>query len=121
MVNFFLIVLFVSMLTLRKSLHAALVALCAMFAKWHGNYLLHLIKDVGAGRFLLGDIVAKINGWLTAVPVNGRVIPVADENAGWDWSVRLGFGYHDSVAKHEHAPHHRRCPRADWPRGFVNA
>jgi hypothetical protein len=53
-----------------------------VLVKWHDNYLLHLVKDVRAGEFLIGNNVGKINGWVPASAVVGKVIAVSDEGSG---------------------------------------
>jgi hypothetical protein len=49
-----------------------------VFVEWQGNYLLHLIKEVKDGQVLIGNNVGKINGWVAANAVKGRVIEVPD-------------------------------------------
>lgn len=46
---------------------------------WKGNYLLHLIKEVAADQFLIGNNLGKINGWVARDAVIGRVVDVVDE------------------------------------------
>ena len=53
-----------------------------VFVKWHDNYLLHLVKEVREGEFLIGNNVGKVNGWVPATAVVGKVIAVSDESAG---------------------------------------
>ena len=53
-----------------------------VFVKWHGNYLLHLVRDAREGEFLIGNNVGKVNGWVPSSAVVGKVIAVADETAG---------------------------------------
>lgn len=53
-----------------------------VFVKWHDNYLLHLVKDARDGEILIGNNVGKVNGWVPASAVVGKVIAVADESAG---------------------------------------
>ena len=50
-----------------------------VFVKWQGNYLLHLIKDIREGEFLIGNNVGKINGWVPAAAVKGKVIAISEE------------------------------------------
>jgi hypothetical protein len=50
-----------------------------VFVKWHDNYLLHLVKDVRPGELLIGNNVGKVNGWVPASAVVGKVVAVGDE------------------------------------------
>lgn len=45
---------------------------------WKGNYLLHLIKEVTADQFLIGNNLGKINGWVSRDTVIGKVVEVTD-------------------------------------------
>src|SRR5436190_23596390 len=45
---------------------------------WKGNYLLHLVKEFNGDQFLIGNNVGKINGWVAADAIRGKVIAVAD-------------------------------------------
>jgi hypothetical protein len=47
---------------------------------WKGNYLLHLIKEIKDGRFLIGNNVGKINGWVENKAIKGKVIEVFSES-----------------------------------------
>lgn len=49
-----------------------------VFVEWKGNYLLHLIKEIRDDQFLIGNNIGKINGWVAASAIKGRVIDVAD-------------------------------------------
>jgi hypothetical protein len=49
-----------------------------VFVRWHDNYLLHLVKEVKDGQFLIGNNVGKTNGWVPASAVIGKVVAVAD-------------------------------------------
>ena len=53
-----------------------------VFVKWHDNYLLHLVKDVREGELLIGNNVGKVNGWVPASAVVGKVVAVRDDSAG---------------------------------------
>jgi hypothetical protein len=50
-----------------------------VLVQWHGNYLLHLIKKVKDGQLLIGNNLGKINGWVPATAVVGKVVDVRDE------------------------------------------
>jgi hypothetical protein len=45
---------------------------------WKGNFLLHLVKEVGDGQLLIGNNLGKVNGWVPASAVLGRVIAVEE-------------------------------------------
>ena len=45
--------------------------------RWHDNYLLHLVKGVRAGHFLIGSS-AGTQGCVPMASVIGKVIAVAD-------------------------------------------
>ena len=49
-----------------------------VFVQWKGNYLLHLVKEIEGERFLIGNNVGKINGWVQAAAVRGKVVAVED-------------------------------------------
>ncbi len=45
---------------------------------WRGRYFLHLVKEVKHGRLLIGNNLGKVNGWVEASAVLGRVIAVGE-------------------------------------------
>ena len=47
-----------------------------MLVKWRGNYLLHLVKEVQGDQLLIGNNLGKVNGWVPASAVVGKVIAV---------------------------------------------
>ncbi len=47
-----------------------------VLVEWRGNFLLHLVKEVKDGQLLIGNNVGKINGWVAASAVVGKVIAV---------------------------------------------
>lgn len=49
-----------------------------VLVQWQGNYLLHLVKEIKDGQFLIGNNVGKINGWVPARAVKGKVVAVSD-------------------------------------------
>ena len=49
-----------------------------VFVEWKGNYLLHLVREVKDDQFLIGNNLGKINGWVAASAVRGKVIAVAE-------------------------------------------
>lgn len=48
----------------------------AVLDAWKGGFLLHLVKEVRHGRWLIGNNLGRINGWADASSVLGRVIAV---------------------------------------------
>jgi hypothetical protein len=51
----------------------------AVFVRWKRNYLLHLVKDIAEERYLIGNNVGKINGWVKREDVLGIVTKVHDD------------------------------------------
>lgn len=49
-----------------------------VFIRWKGNYILHIVKDVGDDGFLIGNNIGKINGWADHTDVLGVVTAVED-------------------------------------------
>jgi len=49
-----------------------------VLVEWRGNFLLHLVKEIQADQLLIGNNLGKINGWVAASAVIGKVIDVAD-------------------------------------------
>jgi len=45
---------------------------------WKGGFLLHLVKEVKDGRLLIGNNLGKVNGWVDAEAVLGRVTGVGE-------------------------------------------
>ena len=45
---------------------------------WRSGFLVHLVKEVKDDRLLIGNNIGKINGWVAASDVLGRVISVED-------------------------------------------
>ena len=45
----------------------------AVLVRWRGGFLLHLVKRVERDRFLIGNNVGRINGWVSADAVLARV------------------------------------------------
>lgn len=43
---------------------------------WHDNYLLHLVKEIRGEQILIGNNLGKLNGWVAAAAVIGRVVAV---------------------------------------------
>src|SRR4051794_6011925 len=44
---------------------------------WKGNYLLHLVKQIAGAQFLIGNNVGKVNGWVSADAIRGKVVATA--------------------------------------------
>lgn len=49
-----------------------------VFLRWKGNYLLHIVKEIGEEGFLIGNNLGKINGWAAREDILGRVTAVED-------------------------------------------
>jgi hypothetical protein len=49
-----------------------------VLVEWRGNFLLHIVKEVREDQLLIGNNVGKINGWVSATAVIGKVIAVED-------------------------------------------
>ncbi len=47
-----------------------------VLVEWRGNFLLHLVKEVKDGQLLIGNNLGKINGWVAASAVVGKVAAV---------------------------------------------
>jgi hypothetical protein len=45
----------------------------AVLVRWRGGFLLHLVKRIEGGRFLIGNNVGRINGWVAADAVLAKV------------------------------------------------
>ncbi len=51
----------------------------AVFVKWGEKYLLHLVTAIREDQIEIGNSLGKVNGWVPASAVLGRVIAVRDE------------------------------------------
>jgi hypothetical protein len=47
-----------------------------ILVRWRGNYLLHLVREIRGDEFLIGNNLGKINGWVGAADIRGRVVVV---------------------------------------------
>ncbi|WP_020470379.1 hypothetical protein [Zavarzinella formosa] len=47
-----------------------------VLVEWHGNFLLHLVKEIRDGQALIGNNIGKTNGWVSIEAIVGRVIAV---------------------------------------------
>jgi hypothetical protein len=45
---------------------------------WKGNHLLHLVKEIRGDQILIGNNLGKINGWVSAAAVVGKVVAVGE-------------------------------------------
>jgi hypothetical protein len=45
---------------------------------WKGNYLLHLVKEIKEGEFLIGNNVGMTNGWVARDALCALVTEVGD-------------------------------------------
>jgi len=50
-----------------------------VLVQWRGNYVLHLVKEIDGDQLLIGNNLGKINGWVSASAVRGKVVAVATE------------------------------------------
>lgn len=48
----------------------------AVFVRWKDNYLLHLIRQVDGDQYLIGNNLGRINGWVPARDVLGKVTAI---------------------------------------------
>jgi len=51
-----------------------------VLVRWQGNYLLHLVKEIQEGRFLIGNNVGKTNGWVEGDSIVAKVVAVGDSS-----------------------------------------
>jgi hypothetical protein len=49
-----------------------------VLVEWRGNFLLHLVKEVQGDQLLIGNNLGKVNGWVPAEAVIGKVIAIGD-------------------------------------------
>jgi hypothetical protein len=49
-----------------------------VLVEWRGNYLLHLVKEVNGDQLLIGNNLGKVNGWVKASAVVGKVVAVGE-------------------------------------------
>jgi hypothetical protein len=49
-----------------------------VLVEWRGNFLLHLVKEIQGERLLIGNNLGKVNGWVLASAVIGKVVSVVD-------------------------------------------
>ncbi len=49
-----------------------------VLVEWKGNYLLHLVKEVRGDQILIGNTLGKVNGWVAASAVVGRVVGIGE-------------------------------------------
>src|SRR5262245_36834120 len=49
-----------------------------VLVEWRGNFLLHLVKELQGDQLLIGNNLGKVNGWVPASAVVGKVIAVGD-------------------------------------------
>ena len=48
----------------------------AVFIKWKGNFILHLVKEITPAQLLIGNNLGKINGWIDKDAVIAKVTEV---------------------------------------------
>jgi hypothetical protein len=49
-----------------------------VLVEWRGNFLLHLVREVQGDQLLIGNNIGKVNGWVPASAVVGKVVAVRD-------------------------------------------
>ncbi len=74
----------------------------AVFVEWRNNYLLHLVTAIKDSQIQIGNNLGKINGWVPASAVLGRVIAVRNEEvvagavmehcSGFTFRIKLDSG-----------------------------
>ena len=52
-----------------------------VLVQWKGSYLLHLVKEIKEGEYLIGNNIGKINGWVPHDALCGLVTEVGDPPA----------------------------------------
>ena len=53
-----------------------------VLVRWKGNYLLHLVRGIRDGRFLIGNNIGRTNGWADAADIRGKVTAVVHDAGG---------------------------------------
>lgn len=48
----------------------------AVLVKWRRGYLLHLVKAIRGDQYQIGNNVGRINGWVHATAIKGKVVAV---------------------------------------------
>ncbi|MBK8256907.1 MAG: hypothetical protein IPK82_30070 [Polyangiaceae bacterium] len=49
-----------------------------VLVQWKNNYLLHLVLQIQDEQLLIGNNLGKVNGWVRAEAVRGKVTAVED-------------------------------------------
>src|ERR1700741_1614610 len=49
-----------------------------VLVRWQKNYLLHLVKEIQEGRFLIGNNIGKTNGWVSGDALLAKVVAVGE-------------------------------------------
>jgi hypothetical protein len=47
-----------------------------VFVRWKGNYLLHLVRDIQDNRYLIGNNLGKLNGWVVETDILAKATVV---------------------------------------------
>ena len=50
----------------------------AVLVRWRGGFLLHLVKRIEGDRYLIGNNVGRINGWVAASAIRAKVTAIDD-------------------------------------------
>ena len=66
------------LVTLASTVHAEIRADDVVLIEWRGNFLLHLVKEVRGDELLIGNNLGKLNGWVSASSVVGKVMAVGE-------------------------------------------
>ena len=66
------------LVTIAPATAADVVVGDAVLVKWRRGYLLHLVKAKRNDQFQIGNNVGRINGWVHANAIRGKVVAVED-------------------------------------------
>lgn len=50
----------------------------AVLVRWRGGFLLHLVKKIDKDRYLIGNNVGRINGWVTSNAICAKVVEIGE-------------------------------------------
>lgn len=66
------------LVTLQPAVYDTIEVQDVIFIRWKGNYLLHLVLEKNNNKVCIGNALGKINGWIDAADVLGKMIAVED-------------------------------------------
>lgn len=49
-----------------------------VFVKWHQSYIFHIVGEIQDGQFLIVNSLGKVNGWVSAKEILGRVTKIIE-------------------------------------------